>query len=281
MAELKGIPFIGSLGTLSAYKRKDSDKTFLRGKGGPSREKIMNDPQFELTRHNISEFGGRSKAGKGIRTALIDLGHLADHNISASLNTLLRKIQVADSVSLRGQRMIELSKYASLLQGFNFNQKHPFDSVVRIPVNCAIDKGTLSTKFTIPELLPEINLFIPNKSPLFQFKVTLGAVPDCIYLKELKLYDVSDPTKSLIDNRAFMETEWVPSSIGCKMQEIELKLPNPIKASVYTIVVGIGIQYGTLGAGAVIEPVKDAGSAKVIGTMGVYQEAMIQPNNYK
>jgi hypothetical protein len=65
MAELKGIPFIGSLGTLSAYKRKDSDKIILRGKGGPSKEQIKNGAQFELTRHNISEFGGRSKAAKG------------------------------------------------------------------------------------------------------------------------------------------------------------------------------------------------------------------------
>lgn len=270
MAELKGIQFLGSLGTLSAYKRKDSDKTFLRGKGGASKEKILNDPTLYNIRDNNAEFGGRSKAGKGIRKALEDIGHLADHNISASLNTLLRKIQLADSVGLKGERIIGLSKHASLLQGFSFNRKHPFDSVVRIPVQCNLDKDAFSARFIIPELLPGINLFIPNKSPLFQFKVTIGVVPDCVYLKENKLYDLPDPTKSCLGNGAYIETEWCPSSIGCNRQELELKLPKPIAASVYTIVVGIGIQYGTLGAGAVIEPVKDAGSAKVISTLGVY-----------
>jgi len=268
MAELKGIPFLGSLGTLSAYKRKDSDKIILRGKGGPSKEKIKNDPTLYNVRDNNAEFGGRSKAGKGIRNALAELGRLADHNISASLNTLLRKVQLADKVGLKGERIIELSKHAGLLQGFSFNRKYPFDSVVRIPVQCSIDKEAFSAIFTIPELLPGINLFIPNKSPLFQIKVTLGAVPDCLYLKEYKVYDLPDPTKSIIGNRGSIETEWFPSSIGCKMQEIELKLPNPIKASAYTLVAGIGIQYGTLGAGAVIEPVPDAGSAKVISTLG-------------
>jgi len=254
----------------NSFRRKDSDKIILRGKGGPSKDQIKNGAQFALTRHNISEFGGRSKAGKEIRHALADLGRLADHNISASLNTVLIKIQLADPVNGRGERIIEFSKHASLLQGFSFNRKYPFDTVIRIPVQCTIDKGSLSAKFIIPELLPGINLFIPNKCPLFQIKVTLGAVPDCVYLKEYKVYDLPDTTKSIINNRVSMETEWFVSSIGCKMQEIEVKLPEPIKTSVYTLVAGIGIQYGTLGAGAVIELVPDAGSAKVISTLGVY-----------
>ena len=36
---------VGSLDTLSFYRRADSDETFVRHKGGPSEEKIMHSPR--------------------------------------------------------------------------------------------------------------------------------------------------------------------------------------------------------------------------------------------
>ena len=36
---------VGSPDTLSFYRRADSDETFVRNKGGPSKEKIMHSPR--------------------------------------------------------------------------------------------------------------------------------------------------------------------------------------------------------------------------------------------
>ena len=270
MAELIGLQFLGKMGTLSAYKRKDSDKTFLRGKGGGSKETIATSPDCEIVRYNNAEFGGRSKMGKGIRTALNSLGWLADHNISASLNTILRPVQVADVISRVGQRNIILSKLPHFLQGFNYNRRYPFETVVRSHIQCTLDRETLSARLTVPDQLPGINLHIPNKNPLFGFCFTLGVVPDCLYMQEYKKHVLQDPGNSCLSNESKIETEWYPSSAGCKSMDIELKLTKPVIAPSFTLVLGVGIMYGTLVAGGEIARVGNAGCAKVIGVLGVY-----------
>lgn len=52
--------------------------------------------------------------------------------------------------------------------------------------------------------------------------------------------------------------------------DIELKLTKPVIAPSYTLVLGVGIMYGTLLAGGEIARVENAGCAKVIGVEGVY-----------
>jgi hypothetical protein len=271
MAELKGLQIIGTIGTLSAYKRKDSDKTFLRGKGGGSKETIATSPRCEVVRNYNAEFGGRSRMGKGIRNALDKLGWLADHNISASLNTVLRPVQLDDLVNPRGERNVILSRSSHFLQGFNYNRRHPFESVVRNHIQYTMDREMLSAKVIVPELLAGINLIIPNKNPLFGFCFVLGAVPDCVFVKgEKSYYKLEDPDNSCLNYNSVTETEWFPSSIGCKSMEIELKLPKPIIAPSFTLVLGIGIMYGTLVTDGEIARVQNAGCAKVIGALGIY-----------
>jgi hypothetical protein len=271
MAELKGIDFIGSIGNLSAYKRKDSNKTFLRGKGGGSKETIATRESCAGVRKLNAEFAGRSKMGKAIRIAMGELRSLADHNISATLNTVLRPVQLADSIGLVGERNIILSRSSHFLQGFNYNRRYPFESVVRNHLQYTIDRESLTASLSIPNLVPGINLLIPNKSPLFSFYFIMAPVPDCVFIKQEKgFYRLEDPGNSCATNESVLKTEWYPSSIGCNSMEIELKLPKPVIASSFTLVLGVGIRYGTLGIGGEIMQVENAGCAKLIGALGVY-----------
>ena len=52
----------GTIGGITFYKSKDG--YLAREKGGISAERIANDPAFERTRENGSEFGRAGKAGK-------------------------------------------------------------------------------------------------------------------------------------------------------------------------------------------------------------------------
>ena len=59
MAKLIGeFQFEGSIGNLSAYKRKDSDKIILRTKGGPSKRRIKTAPEFAVVRLYNLEWNG-------------------------------------------------------------------------------------------------------------------------------------------------------------------------------------------------------------------------------
>lgn len=148
----------GSLGNLSFYLRKDSEKFLVRTKGGPTKEQIKNDPNFERTRENMSEFGGRAAASKQIMNAVRELKLLADYNIAASLQPLLAAIQKFDQESKRGQRHIFLSRQAQWLADLEFNKKNPINSIVRNPPVFTIDRAAANATIEIPELLPGLNL---------------------------------------------------------------------------------------------------------------------------
>ena len=109
MAKLEGdIQFTGSLNNLSAYKMRGSDKIILRKKGGPTKKQIKHSKNFENTRRNNMEFGGRAMAAAAIKHCLHPFGFLADHNITATLNALLGAIQKMDTTSGWGKRHVLL-----------------------------------------------------------------------------------------------------------------------------------------------------------------------------
>src|SRR6186997_3219130 len=169
MAELTGFGFTGTLGNLSAYKMKGSDKIIIRTKGGASKEKIKKSQRFVNTRRNNAEFGGRSTASKHIRLAMGATRALADYNIAGPINALIKPIQAMDTKSEWGKRNIFLTKNPGLLAGFNLNKPNTFDSIIRTPANYVFSNENLSAHITIPALIPGINLFIPpGPYPLYK-----------------------------------------------------------------------------------------------------------------
>lgn len=178
-----GFEFTGSVGNLSAYRMRGSDKIIIRTKGGASKEKIKKAPQFELTRRNNHEFGGRSTTVKWIRRMLHPVKELADYNIAGSLNALLKPVQALDAISEWGKCNVCLSKAPHLLEGFSFNKHNSFDSIVRNPVRCTITKESLTANIELPELMPGINFFVPGRFAFFSHVVSFGVVPDVFYGK--------------------------------------------------------------------------------------------------
>ena len=69
MAKQTGIIKLkGTIGDISFYKTTDGH--LARGKGGIDPERIKNDPAFQRTRENGSEFGTAGKGGKLLRNAI-------------------------------------------------------------------------------------------------------------------------------------------------------------------------------------------------------------------
>ena len=69
MARLKGLLKIeGTLDNLTFYKTQDGH--LVKTKSGVSGDRIANDPNFQRTRENGSEFGSSASAGKLLRNAV-------------------------------------------------------------------------------------------------------------------------------------------------------------------------------------------------------------------
>jgi hypothetical protein len=255
MAHLtSGIQFTGSLGNLSAYRMKGSDKIVVRTKGGPSKQKVATAKQFDTTRRNNSEFGRRAKASAIILGAMQPLRPLADYKISASLNALLKQIQVLDTTSTFGERDLFLSRRPALLEGFSFNRVNAFDTTVMATVRVDVDATAHSVTVVLPELVPDVNYRPSNRYPYCQFVVTTACVPDLVWTDLGYRVNVKMNTGRV---------DWRPVRAESKEQTIELSYVPDLTDAGQTLLVSIGMQYGVVSPYGEIVSVNH-GCAKVL-----------------
>jgi hypothetical protein len=261
MAKLRpGFNFTGTLGNLSAYKRKDLDVIILRTKWGPSREKINKDPVYDLTRRNNREFGGRSTASGWVLKALRCLRPLSDYNLAGPINTLFRPVQHMDTVNEWGRRNIELSKAPGILEGFPLNKRNVFESVVRTSLGCTINKEALTARLELPALYPGRNFFPVDQYAVFSWQVCLAVIPD-LFFKEGHGYV---PAGDFVFYYTAHEAgQWHPSETGADARVLELQLRSPAGGKGFSLLLAVGIQFGTVrkGEGAAVEY---AGTGKIL-----------------
>ena len=257
------LSFLGTVGNLTAYKLPGIESTILRSGGGPSSEKVKNDPVFVNTRRNNKEFGGRSTTAKRIKDMMRPIQLLADHNIIYSLNTLVKPIQIMDTAGEWGRRSIKLSAHPRLLVGFSLNEKNLFDSAVRNTVNSQLDRSQLKAVVDIPALLPGINFFVPWSYPLYSFQLALGVVPDMVYNSAKQKYDAPAGYDHFLPQ--VNETGWFPVQGGSPAISLELNYPSTPPDQSFILLLSIGIRYGMPGASGQIEQIPKAGAGRILG----------------
>ena len=260
MAKLEGnIQITGSLNNLSYYKMRGSDKIIVRRKGGPSRKKVKESSVFENTRRNNSEFGGRAAASAFIKNVLKPMRFIADHNITAPLNALLKPIQNMDTSSEWGKRNIIISKNARLLEGFSINRRNPLDSIVRAPISYVIQNKQVV--IDLPDLWPGLNFITPGNYPWYKFIATAGLVPDLYYQGENRGYQPNvDYTYGFRDE----STDWLPVNNRAAATKLVIDNIPDVKPGDHCTLVAISIAFGTM-QNTEISPVKYTGAGRVIG----------------
>ena len=256
-----GFEFTGSIGNLSAYKRIDMDRTIIRTKGGPSKEKIRRQPSFDVTRRNNSEFGGRSRFAGWILMGLDPLRPLSDYNMASAFNALLTPVQLMDTGSELGQRSIELSKAPAALQGFPFNRRNVFEAVVRSSLSFTVSKEERRAELELPELITGRNFFPVDTYPVFRWQAALCAVPD-LFCKGGGKYHPAGKFEPY--NAGHYAGDWQPCGAGAQGTSIELGLPYAVEGEAFSLLLAVGIAFGVVRAGGG-EAVKYAGSGKVVG----------------
>src|SRR5436190_2491729 len=145
MARQKGIIKLrGTIGDITFYKTQDGH--LAREKGGIDASRIKNDPAFQRTRENGSEFGRAGKAGKTLRTALRTLlMNSSDSRMVSRLTQAMVKVIQADEVSERGLRNV-IDGEAQLLTGFEFNIGGKLGASLFSPYVSSIDRANGGVK---------------------------------------------------------------------------------------------------------------------------------------
>ena len=265
MARLKGaLNFTGSIGNLSAYNSKGIEDTLIRLKGGASREKIKKAREFTNTRKNNAEFGGASTAGKKIKEAIISVTHLDHSRFQNRLNTICRFIINQDPVNDWGKRSFLLSNHRSLLEGFNLGMGTAFDSIIKHPLACTINRSELSATVLVPQLIPKIGLYVPGNFSFFRLIAVMGIVPDLQYDTRFEKYF---PINAAIQSkRADIYTDWLSTADISSQQELNIQIEGDCNMSDQdSVVLAVGVEFGAALSANLIKPVTNAGAAKMVG----------------
>lgn len=165
----------GTIGGVSFYKSRDGH--LAREKGGVDRSRIMNDPAFQRTRENGSEFGRAGAAGKVLRTALRALLiNASDFRMVSRLTKEMVKVIQEDQVSERGLRNV-LDGELELLLGFEFNISGKLGTTLYAPFVGAIDRVTGELTVDLASFVPINMISAPGGTTHFRI-VSAGAEID-------------------------------------------------------------------------------------------------------
>jgi hypothetical protein len=173
MARQKGIIKLkGTIGDITFYKTKDGH--LAREKGGVDASRIANDPAFQRTRENGSEFGRAGKAGKTLRTALRTLLlNSADNRMVSRLTQAMVKVIQADLVNERGLRNV-IDGEAELLVGFEFNIGGKLGTSLFAPFVGVIDRITGEISVDLASFVPANMIAAPGGTTHFKI-ISAGA----------------------------------------------------------------------------------------------------------
>jgi hypothetical protein len=169
MARQNGIIKLkGTIGDITFYKTKDGH--LAREKGGIDANRIKNDPAFQRTRENGSEFGRAGKAGKTLRTALRTLLlNSSDGRVVSRLTQSMVKVIQADTTSERGLRNV-IDGEAELLTGFEFNIRGKLGTSLFAPYTATINRTSGAITVSIASFVPANMIAAPGGTT--HFKIT-------------------------------------------------------------------------------------------------------------
>jgi hypothetical protein len=176
MARQKGIIKLkGTVGGITFYKTQDGH--LAREKGGVDASRIKNDPAFQRTRENGSEFGRAGTAGRVLRTAIRGLLlNSADNRMVSRLTQAMTKVIQADATSIRGERNV-IDGEAELLDGFEFNIRGKLGTSLYAPFVPTIDRVTGQLKVVIPSFIPANMIAAPSGTTHYKI-ISAGAEID-------------------------------------------------------------------------------------------------------
>ena len=176
MARQKGIIKLkGTVGGITFYKTQDGH--LAREKGGVDASRIKNDPAFQRTRENGSEFGRAGTAGKVMRIALRELLlNSSDNRMVSRLTQKMTQVIKADATSIRGLRNV-IDGEATLLEGFEFNIRGKLGTSLFAPYTPTIDRVTGQIKVVIPPFIPANRIAVPGGTTHFKI-VSAGSEID-------------------------------------------------------------------------------------------------------
>lgn len=181
----------GTIGGISFYSRNGVD--LARLSRGPSKERLLNSPEFQRTRENMREFGGAGTVGKALR---LGIGRRRMINADAKITARLQKLfkQICNyGTGARGERSIDLIAHPELLEHFELNAHTAFGSVFTAPYSIQTTAARDEATFAVASFLPSSFVNAPPGATHFRVFTVLCTLSNYNYDPATKHYTATDP----------------------------------------------------------------------------------------
>ncbi len=184
----------GTIGDLTFYKQ--DGQHLVRSKGGVDGERIKNDPAFQRTRENGSEFGEAGKQGKLLRVAFRNMvDRAADSKVTSRLTGKMMEVVKSDSTNTRGARKVSAGNL-DLLKNFEFNNRSNLSSTLFTPLLVSIDKAAGTVDVTAA-IVPLTDIAVPNGATHYKLLSGAGLID---FENAVSEVDVQESAPQVIDN---------------------------------------------------------------------------------
>ena len=235
MAKTSGIIKIeGTVEDLTFYKK--DGRNFVRRKGGVSKERIENDPNYVRTRENNSEFGHSGSAGKLLRMALGSLVFKAkDSKLASRMLQTMSQIKNLDTSSARGKRTVAIglstAEGKQLLKGFDFNSNAPLNGVLFAP----FDLDTVTGVVSVTDFIAAEQLQFPQGATHVSLQSAVLAIDFATEVSELVYSNVVNLPIDLTPMAITLTPSSVPTGTGMQLFMLMLSFYQEVNGQQYSL----------------------------------------------
>lgn len=214
MARVSGLIKIeGTVEDLTFYKKEGV--SYVRRKGGVSKERIGTDSNFVRTRENNTEFGHSGSSGKILRRALGSMVLKAkDSKLSSRLLGVMSQIKNLDTVSARGERKVFIglgtAEGKQVLRGFNFNAKSTLNNVLLAPYSLDTQTATI----TFSDLMTAEQIMFPQGATHVSFQNAVLQLDFETEISEMTYSTVTNLPLSLTPTSVTLAPTQIPTGSG-------------------------------------------------------------------
>jgi hypothetical protein len=192
---------------------------------------------------------------------------LADINLTPVWSGMGNKILKLDTVNAVGQRTLRFSQCKQEMEGYDLNIKYPITTILRVSPLAELNRETLSATVSLPRINTKTNFQNIRKLPYFRLIISLGTVSDMMYNPDGLIYNYQPINEKLnhVSNSTLSDWHSTNDVLPAHVLSVQLnEIAIPILTDDITVLLSMGIEFGNVGFGGVIEQVKHAGCGKIL-----------------
>ncbi|MDB5272807.1 MAG: hypothetical protein JWO58_1174 [Chitinophagaceae bacterium] len=207
MAQQRGlIKLDGSIDGMTFYRSNGMD--LVRSTYGPDKQTIQTHPNYVRVRENNQEFGGSSVIAKALRAGWGAVyRHMAVGATTFRTVGLIRKI-LGRGEGIRGQRIFDPVRLASMLMNFSFSKTAAYDRICLVPYQAIVNAERNEVTFLFSDVDTHRMIVAPQGATHFRLINLVSVLSTYAYQQTTSRYE---PTEAAYNSKSSCNTsDYIP-----------------------------------------------------------------------